>query len=136
MPRTDMAFYDPDGETHDRPTYPYGAAPAHLATRRQLALVGLRPASPVPDAYLAYRVFRKERVASLWDVEAAVPKRRHDTVSQRRVAAMLRARRTCGHCGRTHDYYIPRSLGWCLDCQERWEQRQPSRRGRPLEVRI
>lgn len=124
MPRTDMACYDPDATDHDLPTYPYGAAPGHLATRRQLALVGLRPATPAPDAYLAYRAYGREQVAHLWDVDAAVAKRHHDEVSQRRVAAMLRARRTCGHCKTVRDYYIPRRLGWCLDCEDRWQQRR------------
>lgn len=129
MPRTDMSCYDPEGEGHDRPTWPYGAAPAQLATRRQLAVVGLRPASSVPDAYLAYRAPGGcERIAHLWDVDRARPKQPHDAASQRKVAAMLRARRTCPHCGAAKDYYIPRRLGWCLDCQAVWERRDGRRR--------
>ena len=29
------------------------------------------------------------------------------------------ARRTCGTCDQVHGYYIPRSLGECLDCADR-----------------
>lgn len=120
-PRTDMSCYDPDAEAHDLPTYPWQCAPANLATRRQLALVGLRPGTSLPDAYLAYRAGGCERIAHLWDIDRAVRKRPHDQASKRRVEAMLRARRTCPTCRIERAYYIPRRWGWCLHCQRAWE---------------
>lgn len=119
-PRTDVDLLDPDGEWHDLPTYPWRCAPEGLATRRQLAAVGLRPGSR-PTAYLAWHRRGVERVALLWRVADARRKRPHDAVSVRRVEAMLRARRTCPTCRIEREYYIPRSLGWCLCCQAAWE---------------
>jgi hypothetical protein len=57
-----------------------------------------------------------QRVAYLYRIDAAAPKR---TATPRQRAAIdkaLQARRTCPSCGQIKPYYIPRHSGECLDC--------------------
>ena len=56
------------------------------------------------------------RAAYLYRIERAAPKRTATPAQLRAIGAALRARRTCATCGAVCDYYIPRSLGECLDC--------------------
>lgn len=123
--RSNMAFFDPEGERYGMPTYPWRAAPAELATRGQLAKQGLRPAGAAPVAQVMWRSRRANdgrggnRVALLYPVEFAKPKRKPTEGNLRAVAAMNKARRRCGGCGETKPYHISRRLGVCVDCAER-----------------
>ena len=122
----DQGHYDPAGDRHGGlPTYSWRAAPAGLATRRQLAAAGLRPNGQPIAAQLAWTSRRysprrasRTRVAYLYRVDLAAP-RREPTVPQ--LVALAKAdaaRRTCPTCDQLTPYVIPRSLGECLDCAE------------------
>ena len=107
--------YDPTGQHHGGlPTYPYKLAPRGLATRRQLRALGLRPAGQAVAAQILWR--KGKRVAYLYRVDLARPKR-HATPAQREALhKAMTARRTCTSCRQVKPYYIPRRYGECLDC--------------------
>ncbi|SCG14005.1 hypothetical protein GA0070610_0198 [Micromonospora echinofusca] len=107
-------FYDPTGTRYRFPTYPYRSAPAGLATRRQLRAAGLRPAGHDPVAQILWR--RGKRVAYLYRIDLAAPKRVATPAQREAIAKALRARRICRVCGLVQTYYIPRRYGCCLDC--------------------
>jgi hypothetical protein len=109
-------FYDPPGTRYGMPTYPYHAAPVHLVTRRQLRHAGLRPGGHDPVAQILWRHRKQRRVAYLYDATLAKPKRTATPAQLAAVQKALLARRTCSTCGLVKAYYIPRSLGECLDC--------------------
>ena len=109
-----VEFYDPDGTRYGLPTYPYHWAPRHLATVRQLRARGLRPGGQQPAAQILWRKGR--RVAYLYRIDLAVPKRQATPAQLTAIAAALRARRTCPECGLEKPYCIPRSRGECNDC--------------------
>lgn len=110
------ADYDPTGEGHGgMPTYPYGWAPAGLATRRQLRARGLRPGGQDVAAQLVWR--RGERVAYLYRVDRARPVRPMTPARWTAVRAALAARRRCPECGTDAGYVIPTSIGHCNDCE-------------------
>ena len=111
-----LEFYDPSGDRYGIPTYPYHWAPEGLFTRRQLRLLGLRPGGQDIAAQILWR--RGKRVAYLYREDLAQPKRTATPAQLAAIARALRARRTCGTCGTEKTYYIPRSLGECLDCAE------------------
>lgn len=100
-------------------SFKFGLAPAGLATRRQLAARGLRPGGAQPVAQLAWRHGPGARVAYLYDVAVAVPKRAMTPARSAALAKAMLARRTCPCCNRDAGYCIPRSLGMCLDCHDR-----------------
>lgn len=107
-------FYDLPGTAEEFPTYPYRMAPAGLATRRQLRAAGLRPAGQYAVAQILWR--RGKRVAYLYRLDLAAPKRTATPAQREAIAKALLARRTCGVCGLVQTYYIPRRYGCCLDC--------------------
>jgi hypothetical protein len=107
-------FYDPDGTRYGFPTYPYRCAPQHLATIRQLRTMGLRPGGHDPVAQILWR--RGTRVAYLYRIAAAKPKRTATPAQHAAIARALLARRTCPTCTQVRDYYIPRRTGECLTC--------------------
>jgi hypothetical protein len=109
-----MVSYDPDGTRHGLPTYPWKWAPAGLLTRRQLRAKGLRPGGQHITAQILWR--RGKRVAYLYREDLALPKRQATPAQLAAIAAALNARRTCPTCRAEKPYYIPRSLGECLDC--------------------
>lgn len=97
----------------DFPSFRWLCAPAGYATRRQLAALGLRPGMQ-PVARIVWR--RGERVAYLFPIHLAKPKR---APTARQLAALdkaMTARRTCRACGRDAGYCLPRSWSGCLDC--------------------
>jgi hypothetical protein len=98
----------------DFPSFQWLCAPAGLATRRQLATLGLRPGGMEPVARIVWR--HGERVAYLFPIHLAVPKRPATPAQLRALAAAMRARRTCRACGRDAGYCLPRSWSGCLDC--------------------
>ena len=112
-----VQFYDPDGRRYGIPTYPYRWAPKHLYTTRQLRARGLRPAGQSPVAQILWR--RGLRVAYLYRADLALPRRQPTPAQRAAIDKALCARRTCPACGTEKPYYIPRSLGECLDCTGR-----------------
>jgi hypothetical protein len=115
MNRT-LHFYDPTGCRFGIPTYPYRWAPDGLLTTRQLRAKGLRPGGQSVVAQILWR--RGERVAFLYREDLAKPKRTATSAQRDAIGKALRARRTCPTCGTEKRYYIPRSLGECLDCAD------------------
>ncbi|MEV0810417.1 RRQRL motif-containing zinc-binding protein [Micromonospora sp. NPDC050200] len=107
-------IYDPTGT--EFATYPYRLAPDGLATRRQLRAAGLRPGGHDPVAQILWR--RGKRIAYLYRLDLAAPKRTATPAQREAIAKALRARRTCRTCGVVQPYYIPRRYGECLDCHE------------------
>jgi hypothetical protein len=114
-----IQFYDPDGSRHGIPTFPYRCAPAGLYTARQLRARGLRPGGQSVTAQILWKHHGKRRVAYLYRADLALPKRTATAAQRAAIAKALRARRTCSTCGTEKPYYIPRSLGECLDCTGR-----------------
>jgi hypothetical protein len=112
-----VEFYDPTGSRYGFPTFPYRDAPVGLATRRQLTADGLRPNGYDPVAQILWRHKGKRRVAYLYRRDLAAPKRVATPAQRAVIERMLIARRTCGSCGVTRDYYIPRRTGACLTCE-------------------
>jgi hypothetical protein len=92
----------------------YRLAPAGLATRRQLSACGLRPGGAEPVATLSWG--RDLRLAYLYDIRQAKPKRPMTPGKWAALAKAMRARRTCPHCGLDAGYVLPTSLGMCVDC--------------------
>ena len=111
-----MVFYDPTGERYGLPTYPFKLAPGDLLTRRQLRARDLRPGGQDPAAQIMWR--RGKRVAYLYRLDLAQPKRTATAAQLAAIDKALTARRTCPDCGQVKPYYIPRRTGACLDCQE------------------
>ena len=125
-----LRYWDPAGRRHGGlATFPVRMAPDGLATRRQLAAVGLRPNGQAPAAQVCWSSRRyspggrrRTRFALLYRIDGAAP-RREPTVAQ--LVALAKAdaaRRTCRSCGRAQLYVIPRCLGRCLDCAENPER--------------
>lgn len=111
-----LHFYDPTGARFGLPTYPFKLAPEGLATRRQLRVRDLRPGGQDPAAQILWR--RGGRVAYLYRIDLAVPKRTATPAQLAAVHRALTARRTCPNCQQVKDYYIPRRHGECLDCHD------------------
>lgn len=109
-----VGFYDPEGVHYGLPTYPYRCAPAGLATVRQLRAMGLRPGGQSPVAQILWR--KATRVAFLYSIQAAKPKRQATDAQLVAICLALVARRTCQTCGLTKPYYIPRRYGCCYRC--------------------
>ncbi|MEU6788078.1 RRQRL motif-containing zinc-binding protein [Nonomuraea angiospora] len=123
MSRIRARFWDPTGRRYALPTWPWRMAPPHLLTLRQLAAAGLRPGGQDVQAQVLwcsrrYRAPGGVRVAFLYDVRLALPKRTA-TVRQRAALAKANAaRRTCPECLRDVGYVLSRRLGICNDCAE------------------
>lgn len=126
------AFLDPDGSRYGLPTFPWGwtrVFDADLATRKQLAAMGLRPGTTEPIAQLMWRSRRAKdgvRTAALYRISQAKPKLPMTSGRARALAAAMRARRTCPTCRQVFIYCIPTSLGQCPSCHqgqspEAWE---------------
>ena len=109
-----VEFYDPDGSRYGLPTYPYHWAPKYLLTVRQLRARGLRRGGQQPAAQILWRKGR--RVAYLYHIALALPKRQATAAQLTALAAAMRVRRTCPVCGLEKPYCIPRSRGACNDC--------------------
>jgi hypothetical protein len=107
--------YDPTGEHHGgMPTFPYKMAPTGLATVRQLRQLGLRPGGQEIAGQILWR--RGKRVAYLYRIDLALPKRQATAAQLGAIERALLARRVCSTCTQLKPYYIPRRYGECLDC--------------------
>jgi hypothetical protein len=111
-----VEFYDPAGKRYGIPTYPFHMAPSGWHTMRQLRSMGLRPGGQDIAGQIIWKHDGKRRKAYLYKKELAKPKREATPAQKEAIAKALQARRTCASCQAEKDYYIPRSLGECLDC--------------------
>jgi hypothetical protein len=115
-----VVLADPDANP---PGYPWRGAPGWLATRAQLAAMGLRPGRQGVQALLLWNSRRGGRpridgyrYAALYDVRRARPR---IAMSGRRAAALaaaLNARMTCPSCGVNRGYVPSRRVGACNEC--------------------
>ncbi len=116
MARIRAAYHDPDGARFGIPTFWWHGAPPGYATARQLRARGLRPGGQPVAAQILWRGVGGTRVAYLYRLDLARPKRTATAAQLRAIGAALVARRTCPTCRCVRPYYIPRSLGECLTC--------------------
>jgi hypothetical protein len=119
-------FMDPTGERYGLPTWPFRMAPPHLVTRRQLAARGLRPGGqPVQGQILWTSATARRgthlRVAYLYDLRFALPKRTPTPAQTAALGKALAARRFCPRCRRDAGYVLPTRYGCCLGCVHEWE---------------
>ncbi|MEU0852511.1 RRQRL motif-containing zinc-binding protein [Streptomyces flaveolus] len=99
------------------PQFGYRQAPKGLATRRQLRVMGLRPGGQEPVAQLVWR--RGARMAWLYRVDLAKPKRIPTLAQERALDRAMAARQTCPACRRRYSHVLPlRTLGSCLECYD------------------
>ncbi|MFF3751276.1 RRQRL motif-containing zinc-binding protein [Streptomyces sp. NPDC002018] len=111
--------YDPNGERHGIPTFPWRFAPDGYATRRQLRAAGLRPGGQPVAAQIMRRSRRRKTgftVAYLYHIDQAKPVRPMTPGRATALAAAMAARRTCPECRTDAGYCIPTSLGMCVTC--------------------
>ena len=95
-------------------TWPWKWAPSGLASRRQLAAMGLRPAGQEPYGRIVCR--RGRRWAWLYRLDLAQPKRQPTPAVRAALTKAMAARRWCGGCRQDVGYCIQVSLGVCMDC--------------------
>jgi hypothetical protein len=122
--KTRSVYWDPDGTRYGIPTFPWQCAPAGLATRRQLAVKGLRPGGQPVVAQVMWRAAATRGatgVAYLYRLDLAKPKRVPTAAQLAALEKAMRARRTCPVCGRDAGYVLPRDWDMCPDCDERRE---------------
>lgn len=118
MGRIRARFNDPDGDRYGLPTYWWQGAPKGYATLRQLRKLGLRPGGQDPAAQIMWVGVGGERVAYLYRVDAAKPKRTATARQREAIEKALIARRTCPTCGIVRSYYIRTSIGECFECAD------------------
>jgi hypothetical protein len=111
-------FFDPAGARYGLPTFPWRMAPAGLATRRQLTAAGLRPGGQPVVAQVMWRGRGRVRVAYLYVVAAARPKRVPSPAQTAALGRALAARRRCPACGQDRGYVLPARWGMCVPCAE------------------
>src|SRR5690242_2160003 len=103
-----LEFYDPNGVRYGFPTYPFRGAPAGYATRRQLRANGLRPGGQPVTAQILWQHRAQRRIAHLYLIALAKPKRTATPAQRVAIDRALLARRTCRTCTQVKPYYIPR----------------------------
>ncbi|AVT39141.1 RRQRL motif-containing zinc-binding protein [Plantactinospora sp. BB1] len=116
MSRIRAAYRDPDGARYGIPTYWWRGAPPGYATRRQLRSAGLCPGRQPVAAQIMWAGVGGTRIAYLYRLDLARPKRTATAAQLVAIGKALAARRTCPTCGVVRPYCIPRSLGECVDC--------------------
>jgi hypothetical protein len=118
-----MARYqDPEGSRYGIPTYGWHTAPDGLATRRQLRALGLCPGRQPIAGQVRWRGVRRrgtcERVAYLYRIDLARPKRTPTPAQLAAVARATAARRTCRKCQTDYGHRLPEAWGgvcWLCD---------------------
>jgi hypothetical protein len=115
--------FDPEGARHGLPTWPWRMAPDGLATLRQLRADGLRPGGQPIAGQIMWRRYGQLKVAYLYRVDLAKPRRVPSPAQLAAIDAALRARQHCPSCDRHVGYFIPRRYGECLDCHDTWRDR-------------
>lgn len=107
------------GRYAGRPMFRWGWAPTGLATVRQLAAAGLRPAGQDVAGWLVWRVRPGKRGwAYLYRVDLARPKRIPSAAQLRSIQRCNVVQQWCPTCRTDVGYRIPRSLGECVDCAD------------------
>lgn len=114
--RYQARYLDPDGARYGIPTFPWRAAPPGFATRRQLRAAGLRPGGQPIAAQVLWRGIGGTRVAYLYRLDLAAPKRTATPRQRDAIDRALAARMRCPTCRIVRPYFIPRCLGKCLTC--------------------
>lgn len=109
-------FFDPTGARYGIPTYPWHLAPEDLATRRQLLADELRPGEPEPVAQILWHHGPAIRVAYLWRIDRAKPKRIPPLAQLGALQKALIARQTCRGCGTDAGYRLPARWEGCPAC--------------------
>ena len=118
MPRVRAEFNDPDGVRYGIPTYWWHGTPDGYATVRQLRTAGLRPGGQPIAAQVMWRGVGGTRVAYLYRLDLAKPKRTATPRQREAIDRALVARMRCPTCRVVRNYFIPRSLGECLACAD------------------
>ena len=117
MTRARAIYDDPTGVRHGGlPTFMWQCAPAGLATLRQLRAHGLRPGGQDIAAQVLWRGIGGTRVAYLYEVAQAKPKRTATPAQRAAIAAALKARRWCPTCKRHQPYYVSTTYRCCWTC--------------------
>ncbi|GAA0454330.1 RRQRL motif-containing zinc-binding protein [Streptomyces olivaceiscleroticus] len=123
----DLVDVDPHatGPTSTLPIYDWGTVdPGVLATRRQLRAAGLRPGGHDPVAQLRCRrclgrTRTCTRMAHLYRVDLALPKRTPTVAQEAALDRAMAARQTCPICRRRYFHCLPlRTLGSCPECAD------------------
>jgi len=96
------------------PTWRWQCAPVGLATRRQLRAEGLSLNGQEPYGQIVWK--RGKRVAYLYRIDLAKPKRVASAAQLVALEKALDARRYCRDCGRYIGSCVPRG---CIECVER-----------------
>ncbi|MFJ8628896.1 RRQRL motif-containing zinc-binding protein [Kitasatospora sp. NPDC093550] len=115
---------DPSGERHGgMPTWAWGTAPDHLATRDQLRRMGLRPGRQPVAGQLRWNSSKAcrdggVREAYLYRIDLAEPIGPLTPGRARGLEAAMRARRTCPTCRIERPYVISTRLGECTTCAD------------------
>lgn len=95
-------YLDPEGRRHGGvPTYPWGTAPQHLRTFRQLRAQGKRPGAEWEAQVLRGRRGKEPLKAYLYDAEQAKPKREPSEAQLEalRIARWVRSADACERHG-------------------------------------
>lgn len=114
---------DPTGERYGLPTYHWNHAPEGLATRRQLAKMGLRKGGQEIAAQMLRARKRKPQnplTAYLYRIDLAKPQYTKTPAKLAAVWTAARSRYKCdGPCGRRWPEldYIPRAGYFCNQCE-------------------
>ena len=117
MSRVRVEFQDPTGVRHGGlPTFAWQCAPAGLATVRQLRAQGLRPGGQDIAAQVLWRGIGGTRVAYLYEVAQAKPKRTATPAQRAAIDVALEGRRACPVCGLLRPYYISPVHRCCWTC--------------------
>lgn len=119
MSRYRKRFDDPSGGRFGIPTFGWRTAPDGWLTRRQLRARGLCPGGQPIAGQVLWIGVGGVRVAYLYRVELAKPKRTATPAQLVAIGRALLARRTCPSCHTVYEHDIPRSLGECVSCAER-----------------
>lgn len=110
------------------PVFRWGWAPSGMATVRQLATAGLRPAGQDVAGWLVWRVRPGKRGwAYLYRIDLARPKRIPSAAQLRSIRRCNVVQQWCPTCQTDVGYRIPRSLGECVECAETACQRDLAR---------
>ena len=121
MARYMARYQDPDGTRYGIPAYGWRTAPDGLATRRQLREMGLCPGRQPIAGQVRWRGVRRrgtsERVAYLYRIDLARPKRTPTPAQLAAVARATAARRTCRKCQTDYGHRLPEAWGGvCWRC--------------------
>lgn len=112
----DQGVVNPYGDG-SLPVFRWKQAGPHLATRRQLREMGLRPGGQEPVARIECR--RGKRWAWLYRIDLAKPKLPMTLAKEAALDRAMAARQTCPVCKRRYFHALPlRTLGCCLECHD------------------